>query len=248
MNTYLLYCRFQKMRGGFTEAEYEREIALVRETLAPSTSRTGSEYLAAAWGPADPRRRAGMAAGRAETSAGIIGAMTANEGWLEVESLDLEAQGVAPRRRQGGVHRGALPGEEVQVQGAPPQEQLGAGHAGRAAAARARSACVPRCPHFGVCGGCKMQHLHVGAQVAIKQRVLEDALWHLGKVRPEMVLRRSRARPGATAGARLSVRHVRRRARCWSASTSASRATWPTSASCEVLPPHVSGCCCRCAS
>jgi predicted PolB exonuclease-like 3'-5' exonuclease len=33
MNTYLLYCRFQKMRGGFTEAEYEREIAFVRETL-----------------------------------------------------------------------------------------------------------------------------------------------------------------------------------------------------------------------
>ena len=34
MNTYLLYCRFQKMRGGFTEAEYDREMALVRETLA----------------------------------------------------------------------------------------------------------------------------------------------------------------------------------------------------------------------
>src|ERR671929_144496 len=34
MNTYLLYCRFQKMRGGFTEHEYQREIAFVRETLA----------------------------------------------------------------------------------------------------------------------------------------------------------------------------------------------------------------------
>jgi hypothetical protein len=33
MNTYLLYCRFQKMRGGFTEAEYEREIAFVKESL-----------------------------------------------------------------------------------------------------------------------------------------------------------------------------------------------------------------------
>jgi len=33
MNTYLLYCRFQKMRGGLTEAEYEQEIALVKETL-----------------------------------------------------------------------------------------------------------------------------------------------------------------------------------------------------------------------
>jgi hypothetical protein len=34
MNTYLLYCRFQKMRGGFTEAEYDSEIAYVKETLA----------------------------------------------------------------------------------------------------------------------------------------------------------------------------------------------------------------------
>lgn len=34
MNTYLLYCRFQKMRGGFTEGEYEQEIAFAKETLA----------------------------------------------------------------------------------------------------------------------------------------------------------------------------------------------------------------------
>jgi len=50
MNTYLLYCRFQKMRGGFTEAEYEREIAFVRETLAGIGEPHWSEYLAA-WAP-----------------------------------------------------------------------------------------------------------------------------------------------------------------------------------------------------
>jgi predicted PolB exonuclease-like 3'-5' exonuclease len=33
MNTYLLYCRFQRMRGGLTEAEYEQEIAFVKEAL-----------------------------------------------------------------------------------------------------------------------------------------------------------------------------------------------------------------------
>ena len=47
MNTYLVYCRFQKMRGGFTDAEYEREIAFVKETLgdlAPTESHW-SEYL-----------------------------------------------------------------------------------------------------------------------------------------------------------------------------------------------------------
>jgi hypothetical protein len=51
MNTYLLYCRFQKMRGGFTEAEYEQEISFVKQSLsalAPNEPHW-SEYLAA-WG------------------------------------------------------------------------------------------------------------------------------------------------------------------------------------------------------
>lgn len=49
MNTYLLYCRFQQMRGGFTPAEYEAEIAFVKETLghlAPNEAHW-QEYLAA---------------------------------------------------------------------------------------------------------------------------------------------------------------------------------------------------------
>ena len=49
MNTYLVYCRFQKMRGGFTEAEYDQEIAFVKETLgqlAPSEVHW-DEYLKA---------------------------------------------------------------------------------------------------------------------------------------------------------------------------------------------------------
>jgi predicted PolB exonuclease-like 3'-5' exonuclease len=50
MNTYLLYCRFQKMRGGFTEAEYATEIALVRETLGSIDEPHWGEYLAA-WPP-----------------------------------------------------------------------------------------------------------------------------------------------------------------------------------------------------
>ena len=34
MNTYLLYCRFQKMRGGFNEAEYDQEIQFVKDNVA----------------------------------------------------------------------------------------------------------------------------------------------------------------------------------------------------------------------
>ena len=115
------------------------------------------------------------------------------DAWLEVGSLDLEAQGVA-RKPDGMVVfvEGALPFEEVQVdvlRGKNNWEQGTVRSIRRESSQRVR----PGCPHFGLhpgaCGGCKMQHLDATAQVAIKQRVLEDNLWHLGKVRAETLLR-----------------------------------------------------------
>lgn len=47
MNTYLLYCRFQQMRGGFSQAEYANEIALVRETLGGLEEPHWRQYLLA---------------------------------------------------------------------------------------------------------------------------------------------------------------------------------------------------------
>ncbi|TAH45158.1 MAG: 23S rRNA (uracil(1939)-C(5))-methyltransferase RlmD, partial [Betaproteobacteria bacterium] len=46
---------------------------------------------------------------------------------------------------------------------------------------------APRCPNFGTCGGCSMQHLDPVAQAAAKQRVLEDALRHIGGVQPQII-------------------------------------------------------------
>jgi 23S rRNA (uracil1939-C5)-methyltransferase len=57
-----------------------------------------------------------------------------------------------------------------------------------------------------------MQHLGARAQVAIKQRVLEDALWHLGRLRAEQILRPICGAPwGYRHRARLSVRYVARK-------------------------------------
>ena len=47
MNTWLMYCRFQKMRGGFIDAEHEREVALARETLGKLSEPHWAEYLQA---------------------------------------------------------------------------------------------------------------------------------------------------------------------------------------------------------
>ncbi len=135
---------------------------------------------------------------------------------LHVDALDIEAQGVA-RRDDGKVVfiEGALPGEWVSANVHRKKNNWEA--ASLRAVYRASSQRVqPGCAHFGLhegaCGGCKMQHLDASAQVAIKQRVLEDNLWHLSKVRPDTVLRPIH---GPTWGyrwrARFSVRHVHKK-------------------------------------
>lgn len=139
--------------------------------------------------------------------------MTQQNEWLKVESLDLEAQGVAHNAEGKVVFiEGALPGEEVQVTVGRKKNNW---EQGTLMAMRRESSqrVTPGCPHFGLhagaCGGCKMQHLHPAAQVAVKQRVLEDNLWHLGKVKAERLLRPIE---GPTWGyryrARFSVRYV----------------------------------------
>ncbi len=127
---------------------------------------------------------------------------------LEIESLDLEANGVARNDGKVVFVRDALPGETVRarvVRRKPKFDVAQTLEVLRASSSRV----VPCCPHFGVCGGCSMQHLDPHAQLAIKQRSLEDQLWHIGRVRPGTMLRPISGPPwGYRYRARLSVRYV----------------------------------------
>ncbi len=110
----------------------------------------------------------------------------------EVESLDQEGRGVAHRDGKAVFIEGALPGEKVIYE---RRRQKARYESGRTIAVARDSALrvVPRCPHAGLhvgaCGGCSLQHVDSRAQVSFKQRVLEDTLWHIGKVRPQTMLR-----------------------------------------------------------
>ncbi|WP_394788128.1 23S rRNA (uracil(1939)-C(5))-methyltransferase RlmD [Rhodoferax sp.] len=164
---------------------------------------------------------------------------------LLVESLDIEAQGVAHKPDGKVVFiKGALPFEVVTAninrkKASFEQATVGAIH--RESSQRVR----PGCPHFGLhegaCGGCKMQHLHVGAQVAIKQRVLEDNLWHLGKVKPQTMLRPIEGPAWAYRyRARLSVRFVRKKGEVLVGFHERKSGYVADMKVCPVLPPHVS--------
>src|SRR5450830_190676 len=165
--------------------------------------------------------------------------------WLEVESLDMDAQGVAHRSD----------GKVVFIEGALPFELVSANinrrknnwEQGTLALIQRESSqrVQPGCPHFGLhvgaCGGCKMQHLHMGAQVAVKQRVLEDNLWHLGKVKANLILRPIEGPSWSYRyRARLSVRYVRKKGTVLVGFHERKSAYVADMTECPVLPQHVS--------
>lgn len=103
-----------------------------------------------------------------------------------IESLDHEARGITRLDGKAIFVEGALPGEEVEFSSfrkKPTYEVARVGRILRASSGRV----VPRCPYFGVCGGCSMQHFDSACQVAAKQRMLETNLWHLGRLSAEQV-------------------------------------------------------------
>ena len=122
---------------------------------------------------------------------------------IRVEALDLDAQGIA----RLAPNEADIPteldvsqsGKVIFIKGALPTELVTytiTSDKARFSKAKLRDilkpavfGAEPKCVAFGVCGGCTMQHLDIRAQVAMKQRVLEDDLQHIAKVKPEEVLR-----------------------------------------------------------
>lgn len=158
---------------------------------------------------------------------------------LVVESLDLEARGIARREGKVVFIEGALPFEKVTVhtlRSKASYEVARVVDIHRQSSARVE----PRCPHFGMCGGCVMQHLDAAAQVAIKQRALEDSLSHIGSLKPERVLPPLH---GPTWGyryrARLSVKWVAKKGTVLVGFHERKSSFVADIKTCYVLPPHV---------
>ncbi len=167
------------------------------------------------------------------------------EGWLRVGALDMEAQGIA-RRPDGKVVfiEGALTGELVAVKVGRTKNNWEQGTVTEIHQESSQRV-TPGCPNFGLhqgaCGGCKMQHLDASAQVAIKQRVLEDNLWHLAKVKAESLLRPIQGPAwGYRYRARLSVRYVQKRGEVLIGFHERKSRYIADMKVCPILPPKVS--------
>ena len=158
----------------------------------------------------------------------------------KIESLDHEGRGIARRDGKTIFIEGALTGETVTAsvyRKKPSFENANVQRILRESSQRV----TPQCVNFGRCGGCSMQHLDARAQVAAKQRVLEDNLWHIGKVRADQMLSPIQ---GPTWGyrrrARMTARYVAKKGGSLIGFHEKKSSFVTDMSSCEVLLPRVS--------
>ncbi len=157
-----------------------------------------------------------------------------------IESLDQEGRGVTHVEGKTIFVDGALPNETVTFQSHQIKPSYEVAKVVQVLK-QSNQRVTPKCPHFGLCGGCKLQHLDFAAQVATKQRLLENDLWHIGKVKAENML------PplyGPTWGyrhkARLSVKYVAKKQRVLVGFNEKATNFVADMNSCEVVVPAVS--------
>jgi 23S rRNA (uracil1939-C5)-methyltransferase len=135
---------------------------------------------------------------------------------------------------------GALPGERAAVQIMTGGKRFDLGRAKRLLTESAGRR-TPRCPHFGVCGGCATQHADLATQMAAKQDGLLQNLARIGKVEPGRVLPMIAGEEwGYRHRARLSVRRVDRKGGVM-VGFRERRSTYVTEMrECPVLPARIS--------
>ena len=105
---------------------------------------------------------------------------------VDILSLDNKGMGIAEHEGKKLKVYDALPGEKVTV-----RYLFGRSQRGKAETLEVLESSVdrvvPRCPHFGNCGGCSLQHLSMEAQMGRKQAALFQHLYQAGQIEPAEV-------------------------------------------------------------
>ncbi len=134
---------------------------------------------------------------------------------FEADVVDLthDGRGVARIEGKAVFIDGALPGEKVRFQYTGKRRQYDEGKV-LEILQPSEDRVEPKCEHFGICGGCSLQHLSAEAQLKLKQSQMLGNLRRIGHVEPETV---AEAIVGPAWGyrrrARLSVFHLFKKGR-----------------------------------
>ncbi len=158
---------------------------------------------------------------------------------VQIEKMDHDGRGIATVDGKITFVTGALPGETVMMRYTEQKGRYAEGHMTEVLVA-SPDRVVAKCPVYGACGGCVLQHLSPEKQIAYKQTVLAEQLLHFGKVQPEAWLPPVQADPWAyRLKARLGVRHVSKKGGVLIGFRENNGRFLMDMKSCEILPPSV---------
>ncbi len=131
----------------------------------------------------------------------------------DIADLAHDGRGVARVEGKAVFIDGALPSERVRFRIFKRRRQMD--EAGLVEVLTASpDRVVPRCAHFGICGGCSLQHLGPAAQLAAKERQLLENLQRIGNVQPQRTLEPLRGPEWAyRRRARLGIKYVHKKGR-----------------------------------
>lgn len=104
-----------------------------------------------------------------------------------IHSLSHDGRGIALVANKTTFVSGALPGETVAYKITLKRSNYNEAETLEVIESSAQRVSPP-CPHFGVCGGCSLQHMSDDAQIQLKQKTLLEQLKHFGKVIPASIL------------------------------------------------------------
>lgn len=138
---------------------------------------------------------------------------------FQVERLSHEGRGIAhygshpehPVEKHGKkvFIRGALPGETVQAKITHSVKRLEEADFIALLSEPSSMRVAPKCVHYGVCGGCNMQHIDTEKQILLKQDVLQSHLQHFAGLQPQQWLAPIRSqREDYRRKARIGVRYL----------------------------------------
>jgi 23S rRNA (uracil1939-C5)-methyltransferase len=158
-----------------------------------------------------------------------------------IDDLGHDGRGIARLDGKAVFIHGALPGESVEFRYTGRHSQYDEGRVERVVEA-SPDRVEPYCAHFGVCGGCSLQHLAAERQIAYKQDWLLSNLARIGRVEPETILAPlTGPHWGYRHKARLGVKYVTAKGRMLVGFRERDKPFVADLRCCEVLHPRVGG-------
>lgn len=158
-----------------------------------------------------------------------------------IEGLTHDGRGIAHVDGKAVFIHGALPQEKVRFTYTSRHSQYAEGQV-ETVLHPSSERVEPRCPHYGICGGCRLQHLASDKQIFYKQKWLLENLSRIGKITPDEVLKPLMGKPwGYRHKARLGVKYVIKKGKVLVGFRERNSSYLAELQTCDILHPRVGG-------